>query len=580
MKTKQILARLLVYIRQSLPALLIALLMAAASVFLQLWIPQIVGDAIDTIVGPDHVDMESLFSFLRTAGFCILISAACSYGMTLLLNHVSFCIIKSIRDDAMDHITHLPLSYLDSQKNGDIISRVINDVDTLSDGLLLGFAQFFTGILTILGTLFCMFRKNWIIALVVMCLTPLSLFVARFISSRTFSMFKAQSKARSDETSLIDELVGQQKVVRAYSYEDRAVAQFNECDETLCKCAKKATFFSSLTNPSTRFVNSTVYAACTLAGAIGVIRGRLSVGSLNCMLSYAGQYAKPFNEISGVVTELQNALACASRVFEFLDVPLIPVQPVTEEMPKALRGDVVFRHTAFSYSPERPLITDMNVTVRAGQNIAIVGPTGCGKTTLINLLMRFYRPDSGEITFDGLNLNDIPRSLLRKNIGMVLQDTWIRSGTIRDNIILGKPDATEEEIIAAAKATHAHSFIRRLPNGYDTVISEQGGELSAGQRQLLCITRVMLCLPPIIILDEATSSIDTLTEWRIRSAFDVMMKGRTSFVVAHRLSTIKHADCILVMKDGNLIEQGTHDELMSRDSFYRSLYLAGLGEIS
>ena len=583
MKTKPILSHLFRYLRRSLPLLALALLLAAGSVILQILVPRQIGKAIDTIVGPDKVAFAELWKFLRTAGIFVLISAVCSWLMTLLLNRVSFRTVRDIRNDAIDHITRLPLAYLDSHQSGDIVSRVITDVDQVADGLLLGFAQFFTGILTIAGTLTLMFLTNVKIALVVMLLTPLSLFVARFIASRTFSMFKEQSVARSRQTSLIDELVGQQKVVQAYSYEARAVEQFNDCDRKLCDCALKATFFSSLTNPSTRFVNSTVYAACTLVGSFSVIGGGLSVGMLTTMLAYAGQYAKPFNEISGVVTELQNALACASRIFELLDEPL-PAEncqsaKATSDvaLPESLRGDISFEHVAFSYVKERPLITDMNISVRAGSRIAIVGPTGCGKTTLINLLMRFYEIDSGTVTFDGLPLKSIPKPFLRRNIGMVLQDTWLSDGTIRDNIAMGRPDATDEEIKEAAKAAHAHSFIRRLPNGYDAVLGEHGGGLSAGQRQLLCIARVMLCLPPILILDEATSSIDTRTEWKIQDAFSVMMKGRTSFIVAHRLSTIKNADLILVMKDGNVIEQGTHDELMTGETFYRTLYLAGSG---
>jgi len=583
MKTKPILSHLFRYLRRSLPLLALALLLAAGSVILQILVPRQIGKAIDTIVGPDKVAFAELWKFLRTAGIFVLISAVCSWLMTLLLNRVSFRTVRDIRNDAIDHITRLPLAYLDSHQSGDIVSRVITDVDQVADGLLLGFAQFFTGILTIAGTLTLMFLTNVKIALVVMLLTPLSLFVARFIASRTFSMFKEQSVARSRQTSLIDELVGQQKVVQAYSYEARAVEQFNDCDRKLCDCALKATFFSSLTNPSTRFVNSTVYAACTLVGSFSVIGGGLSVGMLTTMLAYAGQYAKPFNEISGVVTELQNALACASRIFELLDEPL-PAEncqsaKATSDvaLPESLRGDISFEHVAFSYVKERPLITDMNISVRAGSRIAIVGPTGCGKTTLINLLMRFYEIDSGTVTFDGLPLKSIPKPFLRRNIGMVLQDTWLSDGTIRDNIAMGRPDATDEEIKEAAKAAHAHSFIRRLPNGYDTVLGEHGGGLSAGQKQLLCIARVMLCLPPILILDEATSSIDTRTEWKIQDAFSVMMKGRTSFIVAHRLSTIKNADLILVMKDGNVIEQGTHDELMTGETFYRTLYLAGSG---
>ena len=578
MKTKSILSHLMRYLRRSLPLLLLALLLAGGSVILQILVPKKVGAAIDTITGTGEVAFGALWGFLRTAGIFILISACCTWFMNLLLNRVSFRVVRDIRNDAINHITRLPLSYLDSHANGDIVSRVITDVDQVSDGLLLGFAQFFTGILTILGTLTLMFITNIKIALVVMLLTPLSLFVARFIASRTFTMFRAQSEARSKQTSLIDELVGQQKIVQAYSYEARAAEQFNECDKTLCDCALKATFFSSLTNPCTRFVNATVYAACALVGSFAVIGGGLSVGMLTTMLMYAGQYAKPFNEISGVITELQNALACAARIFELLDEPLPEIQTENDSLPEALKGDIRFDHVAFSYVPERPLITDMNISVNSGMRIAIVGPTGCGKTTLINLLMRFYEIDSGTITFDGLTLSDIPKSFLRRNIGMVLQDTWLSDGTIRENIAMGKPDATDEEIKEAAKAAHAHSFIRRLPEGYDTVLGEHGGGLSAGQRQLLCIARVMLCLPPILILDEATSSIDTRTEWKIQDAFQVMMKGRTSFIVAHRLSTIKNADLILVMKDGNVIEQGTHDTLMARESFYKTLYLAGSQE--
>ncbi len=578
MKTKSILSHLMHYLKRSLPLLLLALLLAAGSVILQILVPKKVGAAIDAIVGPGKVAFDALWGFLRTAGIFILISACCTWLMSLLLNRVSFRVVRDIRNDAINHITRLPLSYLDARSNGDIISRVVTDVDQVSDGLLLGFAQFFTGILTIVGTLVLMFLTNIKIALVVMLLTPLSLFVARFIASRTFRMFRAQSEARAKQTSLIDEFVGQAKIVQAYSYESRAAEQFNACDETLCDCALKATFFSSLTNPCTRFVNSTVYAACALVGSFAVIGGSLSVGMLTTMLAYAGQYAKPFNEISGVVTELQNALACAARIFELLDEPLPEVSTEDASLPQALKGDINFSHVAFSYVPERPLITDMNISVNSGMRIAIVGPTGCGKTTLINLLMRFYEINDGEITFDGLPLKDIPKSFLRKNIGMVLQDTWLSDGTIRDNIAMGKPDATDEEIKEAAKAAHAHSFIRRLPNGYDTVLGEHGGGLSAGQRQLLCIARVMLCLPPILILDEATSSIDTRTEWKIQDAFATMMKGRTSFIVAHRLSTIKNADLILVMKDGNVIEQGTHDTLMAGDTFYRTLYLAGSRE--
>ena len=485
---------------------------------------------------------------------------------------MTYQVTRDIRNEAFRHIQKLPLSYLDAHPQGDIVSRVIADVDTFADGLLMGFTQLFTGIMTILGTLLFMLRIHWGIALVVVCITPLSLLVANFIATRTYSMFRLQTVTRGEQTGLIDETIGNIKVVRAFGHENASMEQFDEINERLQKASLKAIFFSSLVNPCTRFVNSVVYAGVGLTGALIAISGGISVGNLTSFLNYANQYTKPFNEISGVVTELQNALACAGRVFELIEAPERTPEPENPQRPETVRGSVEIHDLKFSYVPEKPLIEDFNLSVKPGQRIAIVGPTGCGKTTFINLLMRFYDPDGGEILLDGVNTRHMRRDDLRRCVGMVLQDTWLKAGTIRENIAMGKPDATEEEILAAAKQAHAHSFIRRLPEGYDTVISENGGNLSQGQKQLLCIARVMLCLPPMLFLDEATSSIDTRTEIKIQKAFDTMMQGRTSFIVAHRLSTIREADVILVMKEGHIMEQGRHEELLKKQGFYAKLY--------
>ena len=504
---------------------------------------------------------------------CAGIIALSQWLMSTLNNKITFEVVRDTRSAAFRRIQKLPLSYLDTKPTGEIVSRVIADVDQFADGLLLGFTQLFTGVLTILGTLVFMLTLHPLITLVVVVLTPLSLFVARYIATHTHDMFKKQSETRGEQTAMIEELIGNQKVVKAFSHEDEALEDFDEVNERLRKCSLKAIFYSSLVNPCTRFINSMVYAGVALTGAFAVMADPVSfsVGMLSCFLTYANQYTKPFNEISGVVTELQNALACADRIFELIE------QPVEEEAADAeplsnVQGDVTLAGVHFAYDPSRPLIQGLTQQVRCGQRVAIVGPTGCGKTTLINLLMRFYDVNDGTITVDGKDIRHLTRHSLRRHYGMVLQDTWLRSGTIRDNIVMGKPDATDEEVIAAARASHAHSFIRRLPNGYDTVIGEDGGSLSQGQKQLLCITRIMLCLPPMLILDEATSSIDTRTELKIQDAFARMMKGRTSFIVAHRLSTIRDADIILVMKDGNVIEQGNHDELLSAGGFYANLY--------
>ncbi len=563
-----------------------SLILATISVALTLYVPILIGDAIDLIIAPGNVDLIKMKPLLLRAGLLICATAIATWLMTYINNRITFHVVQEVRTEAFNKITRLPLSYLDTHATGDIVSRIIADADQFADGLLMGFTQLFTGVMTILGTLLCMLSKSPLITLVVVVLTPLSLFVAKFIATKTYRMFELQSVTRGQQTAVIEEMIGGQKVVQAFSHEADALAQFDEVNNRLCDCSLRATFFSSLTNPSTRFVNSMVYAACTLVGALLVIGGGLSVGGLSCLLNYAGQYAKPFNEISSVVTELQNALACAARVFELItkeiptpDLTGVPETPVTSSE-TATDSTVTFTEVDFSYVPQRPLIRNLNLSVAPGQRIAIVGPTGCGKTTLINLLMRFYEVCNGSICVDGTDIRRLPPNELRSRYGMVLQDTWLMEGTIRDNIVMGKPDATEDEVIAAAKASHAHSFIKRLPQGYNTPLAEGGGELSAGQRQLLCITRVMLCLPDILILDEATSSIDTRTELKIQDAFAKMMQGRTSFIVAHRLSTIKNADRILVMKDGNIIEQGNHDELMALGGFYRTLYLAGGGTIA
>ena len=571
---KDTVKRLLHYIGRQKGLLFLSLLLSAVSVICSLMIPILVGDAVDVIIGEGNVDFDALKTILFKGAVLIAVAAVATWVTATINNAITFRIVREVREELFAKITRVPVSYIDSRDNGDLVSRMISDVDQFSDGLLMGFSQFFTGIVTIIGTLVCMLIKSPVIALVVVVLTPASLFLAKFIAGKTYHLFRAQAKVRSEQTGMIDEMIGNRKVVTAFSHEDESLAAFGEVNDRLTQASLKATFFSSLTNPSTRIINNTVYAVVTMVGAFLVLAGRLTVGSLSALLGYAGQYAKPFNEISGVITELQNALACAGRVFEVLDYKWEEpaLEDVTDFVPK---GRVTAEHVAFSYRPERPLIRDLNIDVKPGAKIALVGPTGCGKTTMINLLMRFYDVNSGVLSVDGTDIRRVPKSVLRKQFGMVLQDTWLMEGSIRDNIRMGKPDATDEEILAAAKASHAHSFIRRLPEGYDTVLTSGGDRLSAGQKQLLCIARVMLCLPPMLILDEATSSIDTRTELKIQDAFTTMMQGRTTFIVAHRLSTIRNADCILVMKDGDIIEQGTHDELMQKGGFYKELVLAG-----
>lgn len=568
----KVLKKVLQRIRKYWPGLILSLLLATLYVAMTLYIPILVGNAIDCIVDIGRVDFALMRIHLRNVVICAAAAALAQWVMSQINNRMTYNVTRDIRDEAFRHIQVLPLSYLDRQPQGDLVSRVISDVDTFADGLLMGFTQLFTGVMTILGTLIFMLRIHWGIALVVVCITPLSLLVANFIATRTYSMFKLQTVTRGEQTGLIDETVGNIKVVRAFGHENATMEQFDEINGRLQKASLRAIFFSSLVNPCTRFVNSVVYAGVGLTGALIAISGGITVGNLTSFLNYANQYTKPFNEISGVVTELQNALACAGRVFELIETPARTPEPEEPQHPDAVRGAVEIRDLHFSYVPEKPLIGDFDLSVKPGQRIAIVGPTGCGKTTFINLLMRFYDPDEGEICLDGINTMDMDRGELRRSVGMVLQDTWLKAGTIRENIAMGKPDASEKEIIAAAKQAHAHSFIRRLPQGYDTVISEGGGSLSQGQKQLLCIARVMLCLPPMLFLDEATSSIDTRTEIRIQKAFDTMMKGRTSFIVAHRLSTIREADVILVMRDGHIVEQGNHEELLKKQGFYAQLY--------
>ncbi len=550
----------------------LSVIFTAISVALTLYVPILVGKAIDLAIGENNVDLDGIAKILIRIAISVLITAVLQWIINVLNNRMTYGIVKNIRHEAFVKIQSFPISYIDSNRTGDIVSRVITDVDQFADGLLLGFTQFFSGIMTIIGTLVFMLMINVPITLIVVILTPLSFFVASFIAKKTYSMFKLQSEIRSEQTSLIDEMISGHKLVRAFNYEDDAEKSFDEVNGRLGKASLKAIFFSSLTNPSTRFVNSTVYALVALAGALLCIHDPdfISVGMLSSFLAYSTQYTKPFNEISGVVTELQNSIACAERVFALIEAPTLKESREIEN--KKFKGDIEFKNVCFSYTPDKKLIENFNLKVSAGQRIAIVGPTGCGKTTLINLLMRFYDVNSGEILLDGQNINEISRHTLRDSFGMVLQDTWLSAGTIKENISFGNPDATDEEIIAAAKAAHAHSFIRRLPQGYDTVIGEDGGSLSQGQKQLLCIARVILCLPEMLILDEATSSIDTRTEIRIQKAFSTMMQGRTSFIVAHRLSTIMEADKILVMKDGNVIEQGTHKELLAKGGFYTELY--------
>ena len=567
-----VLKKVLQRIRRYWGSLIASLVLATLYVVMTLYIPILVGNAIDCIIEAGRVDFAAMAVSLRGVIICACVAAVSQWLMSELNNRMTYQVTRDIRNEAFRHIQELPLSYLDKHPQGDIVSRVIADVDTFADGLLMGFTQLFTGIMTILGTLLFMLRIHWGIALVVVCITPLSLLVANFIATRTYSMFRLQTVTRGEQTGLIDETIGNIKVVRAFGHEDASMEQFDEINGRLQKASLRAIFFSSLVNPCTRFVNSVVYAGVGLTGALIAIGGGISVGNLTSFLNYANQYTKPFNEISGVVTELQNALACAGRVFELIEAPARTPEPENPQRPETVQGSVEIRDLKFSYVPEKPLIDEFNLSVQPGQRIAIVGPTGCGKTTFINLLMRFYDPDGGEIRLDGVNTRDMNRGELRRSVGMVLQDTWLKAGTIRENIAMGKPDATEEEILAAAKQAHAHSFIRRLPKGYDTEISENGGNLSQGQKQLLCIARVMLCLPPMLFLDEATSSIDTRTEIKIQKAFDTMMRGRTSFIVAHRLSTIREADVILVMRDGHIVEQGRHEVLLKKQGFYASLY--------
>ena len=552
--------------------LAISIIMAAVTVASTLYVPILVGRVIDNIIGPQNVLFDNILTILTQMGIVIAITALSQWIMNICNNKITYHVTRDIRDEAIEKIEVLPLSYIDAHSYGEIVSRVIADVDQFADGLLMGFTQFFSGVLTIVGTLAFMLSINVVITLIVVCITPLSFFVAGFIAKHTYSMFRLQSETRGKQTALIDEMIGGQKVVQAYVHEKEALEKFDEINDRLQEYSLKAIFFSSITNPSTRFLNSIVYAGVAVGGAISAINGRITVGQLSSFLSYANQYTKPFNEISGVVTELQNAIACAARVFELIEEkPEIP-EPAGAVDIKNVDGTVKLENVSFSYVPDKKLIENLNLDVKQGQRIAIVGPTGCGKTTLINLLMRFYDVNSGSIKVSQTDITDMTRSSLRAGIGMVLQDTWLKAGTIKENIIMGKPDATDEEIVAAAKASYADGFIRRLPNGYDTVIGEDGGNLSQGQKQLLCITRVMLCKPPMLILDEATSSIDTRTEMKVQNAFARLMEGRTSFIVAHRLSTIQSADVILVMKDGKIIEQGNHKGLLAKKGFYYNLY--------
>ena len=570
---QEILKKVLDHIGKYKIFLLLSIVLAAISVILTLYIPILTGQAVDCILGPGAVDFDGIWAILKEMTVIIIITAAVQWLMNTCNNKIAYQVVRDVRDEAFKKLQILPLKYIDGHSHGDIVSRIIADVDQFSDGLLLGFTQLFTGVVTIIGTLIFMFSINVSTTVVVVILTPLSFFIAGFIAKRTFSMSKLQSETRGEQTALIDEMIGNEKVVKAFSHEPQVMERFGEINGRLEKASVKAIFFSSLTNPCTRFVNSLVYAGVGILGAFLAIRGFISVGQLTSFLSYANQYTKPFNEISGVVTELQTALACAGRVFEFIEEePQIP-EPDDAAVLRAPKGSITMKNVSFSYNPDQKLIQNFNLEVKPGQRVAIVGPTGCGKTTVINLLMRFYDVNSGSIRIDGVDIRDMTRKSLRDSFGMVLQETWLHAGTIRENIVMGKPDATDEEVVAAAKAAHAHSFIKRLPQGYDTVITEDGGSLSQGQKQLLCITRVMLCLPPMLILDEATSSIDTRTEIKISQAFNTMMKGRTSFIVAHRLSTIREADIILVMKDGNIIEQGDHETLLKKENgFYATLY--------
>ena len=571
-RQKETLIKVLHHLKKYRIYLILSILLAALTVALNLYVPKLTGNAVDLIGSKGHVDFPGVLRIVVQIGVCTLITAAAQWIMSTLNNKMTYQIVADIRNEAFQKIEILPLKYIDEHSNGEIVSRVIADVDQFADGLLMGFTQFFTGVATIVGTLVFMLSINIPITFVVVLVTPLSFFVAGFIAKKTFTMFKLQSETRGEQTALIEEMIGNQKVVQAFGQEDASLEKFDEINDRLQKCSLQAIFFSSLTNPCTRFVNNVAYAGICLTGALAAIQGRMSVGQLSCFLSYATQYTKPFNEISGVITELQNAIACAGRVFDLIEeTPQIPEKEDAVVL-SDVTGNVTLSDVSFSYTPEQKLIENFSLDVKPSQRIALVGPTGCGKTTIINLLMRFYDVNSGSISVEGTDIRDMTRHSLRAGYGMVLQDTWLKAGTIRENIIMGKPDATEEEIIKAAKASHAHSFIMRLPKGYDTVISEDGGSLSQGQKQLLCITRVMLCHPPMLILDEATSSIDTRTELKIQHAFAQLMEGRTSFIVAHRLSTIREADVILVMKDGHIVEQGTHDTLLAKNGFYAELY--------
>lgn len=569
---KEIIHKILQRIKKYWFFVFLSILFAAVTVILTLYVPILIGDAINKIVTKGAVDFKGLGSIIIKIIVVVILTALFQWIMSICNNKITYHVVRDLRSEAFHKIEILPLSYIDNHSYGDIVSRVIADVDQFADGLLMGFTQLFTGVMTILGTLLFMLSINVTVTIVVVCITPVSLFVAAFIAKKTHVMFKKQSETRGEQTALIDEMIGNQKVVQAYGYEDKAMERFDEINQRLEKYSLQATFFSSLTNPSTRFVNSLVYTGVGIVGAISAVNGRIDVGKLSSLLSYANQYTKPFNEISGVITELQNAFACAERIFELIEEkPQIPEVSNAVSLER-VRGEIRLKDVGFSYVSNRPLIEQLNLEIAQGKRIAIVGPTGCGKTTLINLLMRFYDVNTGSILVDGVDIRNLTRKSLRSGFGMVLQDTWLKAGTIRENICMGKPDATEEEMIAAAKASHAHGFIKRLQNGYDTVISEDGGGLSQGQKQLLCISRVMLCQPPMLILDEATSSIDTRTEVMIQKAFEKLMEGRTSFIVAHRLSTIQEADSILVMKDGHIIEQGNHKELLQKKGFYSELY--------
>mgnify|MGYP000952383882 FL=1 len=572
MTQKETIKKVLHYIRRYRFFLIVSLVLALITVVLTLYVPVLTGQAVDLIVGKGQVDFAGVYHICVKIGIAILLTMAAQWVMNVANNKITYSVVRDIRTDAFEKIQILPLSYIDSHSYGGIVSRVIADADQFADGLLMGFTQLFTGVITILGTLGFMLSVSAPIALVVVVLTPVSLFVAAFIAKRTYQMFRMQSETRGEQTALIEEMIGNQKVVQAFGQENEVGDRFDEINDRLSKYSLQGTFFSSITNPSTRFVNALVYAAVGVFGAFFAIQGGISVGQLSCFLSYANQYTKPFNEISGVVTELQNAIACAGRVLELIEeTPEIPDSEDAIKLGKA-DGKVEIEDVYFSYEPNQKLIEHFNLQVKPGQRVAIVGPTGCGKTTLINLLMRFYDVNSGAIKVSGKDIRKVTRESLRANYGMVLQETWLKQGTIRENIVMGRENATDDEVLAAAKASHAHSFIKRLPNGYDTVIGEDGGSLSAGQKQLLCITRVMLCLPPMLILDEATSSIDTRTEMRIQKAFATMMQGRTSFLVAHRLSTIQEADVILVMRDGKIVEQGNHEELLAANGFYKNLF--------